>query len=477
MKIENIKNKIKKIVGIENVEFLNHTKNYFSADLFLVGINFISIPIFTRFLSPAEYGLIAVFTALISIAKVVMGLNLHAGIKRYYFDRTESFPQALGTNIVFSFMLALVILLSLVLNTKMIASVLNIDEQLFSCVILVSFLTIPFQILLNYYQAIKDSKINSTLSIIRSVSIVSLAIVFIILFKEDKYMGRVYSELLVSSVMFLYSSYFLYKLANFSSLAWKYLKYTLYFSVPLIPHTISGFVLSYFDRIVIQQLSNSTDSGLYSFAYNVGMLMNILVMASSKSWNPIFLEEMKKSNLKKINNIAFAYSNYIYFAAIGLILFSKELVMILADQKYYVSLGIIPIIVVSYVFVFLYTLYFQYAFHRRKTSLISINTFLAGAFNIALNYWLIPIYGYVAAAYNTLFSFALLFVLHYCNARFILKEKVIPLKLILPRFLFVISVGILNCLLLGSMETYAVVLMIKILVLLISGYFLIIKTN
>jgi len=469
--------KIQQIVGIENIDFLHHTRNYLSADFFLVGINFITIPILTRLLTPDAYGILAVFTALLSMATVMMGFNLHTGIKRYYFERPDSFPQALGTNLLFLAVCSLIILVGLSIHKSFLATFFNIDQQLFMQVIVVAFLTIPLQILLSYLQAVKNSKQNSMLSIIKTMSTLTLTIVLIMNLTENKYMGRIYSELAVCSCFFIYASYSLYRIGIFTSISKKYVTYTLGFALPLIPHTIAGFVLSYFDRIIIQQLSTTTNSGLYSFAYNVGMLMNIVVMSSAKAWQPIFLAEIKQGNYQKINSIAHTYSNYIYCAAIALILFSREIVMLLADHKYYDALNIVPIIVISYVFVFWHTLYFQYAAHRKKTALLSMNTIIAGVCNVALNYWLIPRYGYVMAAYNTLLSYLLLSSLHYLNARVVLRERVIPLGIILPRFLIVLLVFAVNALFLHQIEHYIVVFLLKMAMLTFFAHYFIIRKS
>ena len=66
-------------------------------------------------------------------------------------------------------------------------------------------------------------------------------------------------------------------------------------------------------------------------------------------------------------------------------------------------------------------------------------TLFTGGINIGLNYWLIPIYGYVAAAYTTLVSWFLLFLFHFLNVKYILKEKdIISIGRILLNFGWII---------------------------------------
>ena len=133
-------------------------------------------------------------------------------------------------------------------------------------------------------------------------------------------------------------------------------------------------------------------------------------------------------------------------------------------------------VVMGYVFVFLYTLYFQYASFRKRTELISLSTFIAGFLNIFLNYWLIPIFGYKVAAATTLVSFIALFLLHFANAKFILRERVIPLMKVLPGLFYLLGIMALYMLWVAQLP-YLLSLPVKVAVIGISFYVLIYKPS
>jgi O-antigen/teichoic acid export membrane protein len=104
-----------------------------------------------------------------------------------------------------------------------------------------------------------------------------------------------------------------------------------------------------------------------------------------------------------------------------------------------------------------------------------LNTFIAGFTNIGLNYWLIPILGYTAAAYTTFASYILLFVLHYSNARFVLKEDVISLRKLIPNFVLVSVIGSIYMILNNYISSYWIMFLIKISVLSFSFYYFIFR--
>ncbi len=271
-----------------------------------------------------------------------------------------------------------------------------------------------------------------------------------------------------------YGLYSLNKLADYT-IDVKYIRYVLLFSFPLMPHAMSKFMLGYFDRIIIRQLTTAEATGLYSFAYDVGTVMNMVVLASVRAWRPIFFEEYREGQTAKLERMAREYADYVYVAALGISLFAVEVVTVLADKSYHASLPLVPVIVVGYVFVFLYTLFFQYAAYRRRTELISLSTLLAGAANIGLNYAYIPVYGYAAAAYTTLASFFLLFLLHYSNARFILKEKVLSIKKLAPNLLLTIALISTYLLLSELISSYLLMLPVRLALMGVGVYLLILK--
>jgi O-antigen/teichoic acid export membrane protein len=145
------------------------------------------------------------------------------------------------------------------------------------------------------------------------------------------------------------------------------------------------------------------------------------------------------------------------------------------DQSYFAALPLVPIVVLGYVFVFLYTLFFQYAAYRHRTGLISLNTFIAGFANIGLNYWLIPIYGYQAAAYTTLASFVLLFLLHYLNARVVLREHVLAMGQLLPNLLLTCGFTLATVLLASSQMPYALSFLLRLAMLAAAAWIFLLR--
>jgi O-antigen/teichoic acid export membrane protein len=472
--VEAIYSRTESIIGRDALEFFIHSKNYISASFFTKALAFLSLPILTRLLTTSDYGIIAVFTSVTSFMTLILGLCFTATISRYYFEKKSDFADFLGANMIFLCTLDFVIVILVYIFRWQLSHFLNIDPYLIIIASVIAFMIFTLDVYVSYLTTLRKSWAVTRLSITKSVLILVTSIIWIWSLQKERYMGRVYAELLIVIMFFLYA---VYKLMPLSRISFKteHIKYSLVYGIPLVSHVMAGIILESFDRIQINQLTSSSDAGLYSFAYTIGMLMYVIIMGANQSWWPMFYEYMDKGEYGKIVSVVKKYAKSITFAALLLVLFSGEIVMIMADKKFYGGLDLIPIVVLSYTFVFLYTLYGNFTFYDKKTYLLPVFTGIAALFNIVSNYALIPVYGYKVAAVTTLLSYMLLFVLHYFNTTRLLKRRIIGVRVLAPEFIALFFFSGVYMYLYGKMDSYLALFMIKIVMM--SAFALFILRN
>lgn len=426
----------------EFANLLNHSKNYLLANFLLKGITILSLPVITRLLSASDFGVISVYFTIVSIFTAVYSLGMESSMYRYYFEANNDYSRFLGSNI--SYLISFVLLLSglLIFFRHEIAEIISVEENVITFAIIIAALSIPTNLVQTHFQTVLESKKYATLNFTKFTSITAITIILLLMMKSQLYMGRLYAELAVASVLIIYTIPKLSKLSKFNFNP-GYFKYTLVVGLPLLPHTLSMLILNVFDRLVINRINGQEEVGLYSFAYNIGMIMNMFVMGLNQSWGPIFFRKLSENNHDDVIRLYPKFSNFIFSGAILLIIFSKLAVIILGTEKYYASFDIIPMIVLSYVFFFIYTTYANYAFYHKTNIRITVFTFIAGFSNIGLNVLFLPFAGYKFAAYSNAISFFLLLVLHFVNVRYLLNLKnIISIKIILVQLCFVlISIG------------------------------------
>ncbi|MCK4664611.1 MAG: oligosaccharide flippase family protein [Bacteroidales bacterium] len=461
-----MKRKIKNTIGKDFYDFLNHGKNYVTAGLFNQSLSIITVPIFTRLLVPSDYGILAILTSFVAIFSIIFGLGIEGSVTRYYFEKTNDFNQFLGSTISLLIVWGVSLSFILFFLDDLLLSFFQVPVNIIYIGIVIIFFKAYFRLYTSYLKVSKQSKKVATLTIIQRIVSIIISVVLILQLQNDKYYGRAFAMMIIAGGMGIYSLYHLKKLLKVTFKK-KYLKYSLVFSLPIVLHFLSQYILGSFDLVIINQIVGKAETGLYSLAYSIGMIQSMVSMGLLRAWTPEFYEKLNSRNYNGINSIASKFARIVYVFAFLLILFSREMIIVLADKKYYVALDIVPIVIISYVFFFLYTMYVNFAFYHKKTYLIAIITIVAGGINIGLNYWLIPLYGYKVAAWTTLVSYACLFVLHYFNVRFIIKpEWITKLKVLLPNFFIMIGFVLLYTFVNVKMQNIYLLFVMKVLLLL-----------
>ncbi len=415
---------------------------YLITGFFLRGMAFITVPIYTRLLTVKDYGLISVYTTFVGIFAIISGLNLYAPIGTGINDFKENKKEYLSSTLFLSFISFSLLFFSIYLFRSYFVKLFNIQENILILAVISGYLSFVFSFAIKIKVFEKNYKKKSLLTVINAFLNIGLSISFLLILKNN-YIGRIYGDLL--SKLLLSSMLFFIIILNGKKLIWlKAWKYSLLIGVPLILHSLSGIMLSQFDRLAIQKFIGSFDVGLYSYAYTLGMIPLIVLGATNLAWVPWFYDMMYKKDISKIQSRIKEYNDMFVILLMIISILTPELGVIMAPRKYTSALIIIPIIIVSYYMQFLYTLYVNFAFFYKKTFSISLGTLFAGLINIVLNIWLIPLYGYEIAAMTTLISYCFLLFFHIINVRYNLKDKTIATKYIIIWALFLIILSLVQ---------------------------------
>lgn len=428
------------------LELLKHGKNYLTASIMTKGLSIISIPIMTRLLTPSDYGILAVFSVLVSILGIIFGFGIQGAVSRYYYEKVNDFGSFFSTNTLFVWIAGIMLSIVALLNATFISNLMNISSFLVILAICIALLSAPYSLISAYFQATKQSMLLSRISIVRTSLVLFFTIFVTLRLKEDLYLGSVYVQTIFSFFFFLFSIYMVRKIGDLNFHI-KHLKYSLVFGLPIVLHLLSTFMMNSFDQIMINKMLGSHEAGLYTFAYKVAMLFQMVSMGLNQAWVPIFYEKMRDKKYEEIKITVEKLSYIVFGIALLIVLFAPLLIIILAPKSYAVALPLVPIIVGGFMFQFLYTTYAKYAFYTKKTLIFVVITITAGFVNIVLNYLLIPIYGYAAAAWTTLITYALFFLLHYMNVLYNIKpSQLVPLKTVLVSGIFSASLIVISIL-------------------------------
>ncbi len=388
---------------------------------------FITIPIFTRLLTVDDYGIVSVYTSFVGVMAVISGVDLHAGIGRAAIDFEEDYPKYLSSVLSLSFVFFLGGFLVISVFSSTISGWVALSSDLIVLATISGYGSFVFGFYNSHLLFQQKYKQKSLLHVIKAIAEVALAIFLILLIDKAKYYGRVYSSLIISIVFMSICFMIIFtksKKIIFPRAWW----YAIRIGIPLVPHSLSHIMLAQFDRMAIQALVGATETGLYSFAYNIGMIPLVFLGATNSAWVPWFYRQLQNNKHNKIKKAVKIYTLSFLVITLGIMILGPELALIMAPGDYLSGVRLVPVVVLSYFFQFLYTVYVNFAFYMKKTFAISIGTIMAGGINILLNILMIPVFGYEIAAWTTVISYFCLFIFHWFNVSVLLKEKTIGLR-------------------------------------------------
>ncbi|MFW6016200.1 MAG: oligosaccharide flippase family protein [bacterium] len=393
---------------------------YTISNFFSRGLSFLTIPIFTRLLSTADYGVVSIYTTWVGIFTIIMTLDLKASVGRGKYDFKVDYNEFVSSVIFLSFMIFIFFLIIFNVFNDFFIQLTGLPKLLFYIMVFQAYFAFVKEYTVNKFRFEYRYKIVSIVTILMNITGITLSVFLILnVFQEQSYLGRIIG---IASVTILVGIFwFFYLLVRGRTLVNReYWIYALVLSVPLVMHNVSGVINSQFDRIVINRYISDSATGIYSFAYNIGMIITVLLVSLNQAWLPWFYDQMEKQQYKNIKQKAILYRDFFTISYLLVLFIAPELVRVMSAESFWEGLFIIPWIFMAYYFQYMYTLEVNVEFYHKKTALISLGTIFSAAINVILNLILVPIYGYQAAAITTAVSYFFLFCFHY-----ILTNKII----------------------------------------------------
>lgn len=405
-------------------------------------ISFITVPVFTRLLTTDQYGLFNVYQSWLQIITIFATLNLAAGVFNNGMikydddrDRYTSAMQGLSTTVTVS-----LFLICLTFN-----GLWQTITQLPLVLLFAMFAEMLFVPAFNYWAARQrfEYRYRKLVVLTLIVSILNPIVgILSVLSTEDKGVARIVSATLVQVCIYLVI-YIHNAVKGKKFFAKQYWKFAIAFNIPLIPHYLSSIVLGQSDRIMINYFCGTGAAGVYSVAFSVAMVMNIVSQGINSSFVPWTYQKLKKQKYKDIGNI----SNFILLlvgaAIIFLVAFAPEIIKIMAPAEYYEAIWIIPAVALNTYFAFLYSLFANIEFYYEENIFIAIASILAALANITLNAIFIPIVGYLAAGYTSLTCYIIYSITHYIFMTKVCRKHINGLKIYNVRFIIFFSIGLI----------------------------------
>lgn len=404
---------------------------YVLAEFVSIGVSLIMFPVYTRYLSPSDYGVLGVLLLTQSFVIPFASLQLHHSIRRFYFDFQDKYLNEYISTIFFTIILTSLIVITILsfLFPIYFEDIFELDVfyiDYFTCYIAMSFLVI----LVNFCKYILRSEQSSHKYFyltIFSCFISTILMIIEVVINNHGLTGAVragiYSNIIIT-IFFLFTirKYIIFKF-NFL-----YLYDSFKFSLPIIPHSLSTIIFLYSDRFILEKYVSLSALGLFFAADRIASSFKNIINQINSAIQPYFFKKLSFVNYDVKKEI---YSTYTLFFLIYLsvlipvTILIKPIIHIVLGDSYFDCALMIPLLASCYLLRILYCYFSTFIVFEKKTILLTKASIFSGITNIVLNIIFIPHYGIYAAIYTTIASFGilLLFSFYYCS-----KIKIIPFE-------------------------------------------------
>lgn len=428
-------------------------------------ITIITTPIFARMMSKSDYGMSATFLSWCTLLAVICSLNLTYSTGRAKQDFPGQLEKYIGSMQLLSLSFTLALSLLAIVFIDIVSGFMEMPKQLVF-ILIMYLLSFPMVSLAqNRFRFEYRYKENIVITVFNTIGNVLITLLLLLMLDNNKYYAKVWGYVLpITTLAFIFGIIGIKKKSfGFNK---EYMMYGLSLSVPLIVHTISLNILSQSDRIFITKYCGSDYTGLYSLAYQYAILISIVSTTINEGWLPWFQDKYYLGAYDEIMKNVKPLIMLGCFIGVGCIAVGPEAILILGGKTYLPAQWVVPPATIGVVCQFIYTRYVHIELQLKKTKIISACTLTAALLNIVLNYIFIPKYGFIAAAYTTLASYFVLFLIH-----FYVTKKVLNVNLYDDKFMFL---SILVCAVLSVIFAllYSQIILRYILIVVISCIYL-----
>ena len=410
------------------------------------GIQFLATPIYTRVLSPEEYGMYSIFTSWLSIMTVLASLNLSGGVfynglikyedDKYRFTSSVQVLGSIATIIVFLIYSLLYPYLEGFIGLSYTLSILMF------LVILINpafqFWSVQERIQYRYRSLIVFSICNALL-----IPVIGIASV---VYFDLGYIGVIWGYVIGNCLI---SAYFYVKnlLIGKSVYVKEYWNFSLRFSLPLIPHYLAQILLGQIGKIMVNYYLGIALAGVYTLAYQIALIMNLLITGINNALVPWMYRTLKNESYSEIRIGTLKLVLIVVLCTSVLMILAPEFILFFGTEKYMQAKWIIPPIMFSTCVTFVYCIYGTVLFFFEETKKVAWATTSGALVNIIINFFMIPKYGLVAAAYAMAIGYVVMYFFYYyytyvvCSSRGYSVASIFDVKsfLIILISLFIIS--------------------------------------
>jgi len=422
--------------------------NYGLGDLMAQIIGFFLIPVYTRYLSPADYGIVELTSTLAAFAVPLMKFGLPGSVTRLYYDYKD---QENGLKNLITTVNALLNGLALASGVLILIFLYFFGESLFQGLEFFPFVVMAIitaglgansQLQQKVIQNREQSKYALYLKLAFTFFSIALAFVFIVFFKMGA-LGLVLVSFLTALFFFFQARYYLKPDLDGhfdKDIAKEALKYGL----GILPNHLTASASPFINSAVILRLGGMASLGLFSIGLRFFFPLEMVFNALNTAFTPIYNEKRKAGKEEELKVLVRQILGISLLVYTGYQILGPYLMGLLVPQNYHSSIKLMPILGIAFLGKSIYNISMSEVFFSKKTLFSSIVILSGLSTNLLTVFILGQLLGFYSgeAAFLVSWGFAIGF-LFWGFTSVVFKCRVSKFDLYLPEILVFLALGAL----------------------------------
>ena len=397
-------------------------------------ISFFLLPLYTSLLTPDEYGIADLFNTYASLLLPIIGLQLENGLFRFLIDVRN---DKNGQKIVFStvFMMNLLQIFVYLVFFLVIQSFLKFQYKYYLLIsVSLSVITNSF---FQFARGIGNNFIYALGSFISAISTIVANIILIFIMRLGIF-GLLCATIIgqLITVIFLFCFLHVWNYISFLKFDKNILHSIMRYSIPLVPNTLSWWVLGASDRIVLSHFISTTINGLFAVASKFSNVFSSFYNIFNMSWTESVSLHMNDDDrdvfLSEVINTMF---NVFISMCICIIAVMPFVFPIMVNEEYKEAYFQIPILMFGVMFQIIVGLYSVIYIALKKTGEIAKTSMVIAGLNLFIDIGCVKFIGIYAASISTFFSFGIMAIYRYFHVKkyvnVVLRKKNIYISLVI----------------------------------------------
>ncbi len=368
------------------------------------------LPVYTHYLTPADYGKIETLIALTTVLGIILRAGISSAFFRFYFDADDAVARrtVLRTSFWFTMGAGTLGLLLLLVFAQPVSEFLfgtTSAANLVRAAGVALWATVNYEQLTSLFRVEERSVAFVCASLANVLITIGLTLVLVVSFDKGA-LGVIVGNF--SGTLIVY-----FALLGFrrEQLGLQFdrglLREMNRFGIPLVPTALFLWVTNFSDRFFLVKLSDVSEAGLYSVGVRVASAMVLLLTAFRMAWPAFAFSIRDEDEAKRTYAYVLTYLTVVTaWVALALTLFAPWLVDLLAAPRFAESYRVVGPLSFAAVAFAAYIVVAIGVGRIRRTQFNWVVTGAAAIVNVALNLSLIPPYGMMGAAIATVAAYA-----------------------------------------------------------------------